>query len=178
MNQNNKFISLLLVLVSFVIMIFFTKWFFYDLQWNLDIHSKNEEKLEEKKEELSKLKALKDSLAKWKDGEIEKYSANFREDILSAYIYWYVEDTNGQGWFIAIKDIHFVEGKNNEYWFKEWKLELSIRVSDELTLLRFLSFLISKDSEHKFFIESLSYSEIESSMGGFNISIPLKVFYK
>ncbi len=176
MNQNSKFISLLLLLISFFIIVFFTSWVFYNLQWNLDTHWKSIKNLEDKKKELLKLNELKKSLAKGLDKEIEKYAVSFREDQLSAYIYWYIEDTNGQGWFIAVKDLNFIEGKINEYGFKEGQVEISVRVSDEATLLRFLSFLTSKESQYKFFIENFSYSD--TWMWWFNITIPLKIFYK
>jgi len=177
MNQNSKFISLFLLLISFFIIVFFTKWIFYDLQGNLDTNAKDIKELDAKKEELWKLDSLKKSLQKGDDKEIEKYTIPFREDILSAYIYEYVENTNWQGWFIAIKDLNFSEGTINEYGFKEWKFDISARISDEISLLRFLSFLTSKDSKYKFFIENFSYSD-SSWVWGFNVSIPLRVFYK
>jgi hypothetical protein len=40
-----------------------------------------------------------------------------------------------------------------------------------------LDFFVSEDSKYKFFIESFSYTNVGQD-SGFNITIPLKIFYK
>jgi hypothetical protein len=44
-------------------------------------------------------------------------------------------------------------------------------------MFEILDFFVSEDSKYKFFIDSFSYP-INTENSDFNISIPLKIFYK
>lgn len=76
-----------------------------------------------------------------------------------------------------MKGITLNEGTVNEFGFKEAKVLLDVRVSDEAAMMKFLDFLTSPKEKYNFFIESFSYPN-DGIPGSFNVAIPLKIFYK
>gem|GEM_PF-4470947 len=45
-------------------------------------------------------------------------------------------------------------------------------------MFKILDFFIDKDSKYKFFIESFNYPKTDGESGSYNVTIPLKIFYK
>jgi hypothetical protein len=54
---------------------------------------------------------------------------------------------------------------------------LNLRVSSEDRMYKVLDFFVKEDSKYKFFIDSFSYLN-NAQDSSFNITIPLKIFYK
>jgi hypothetical protein len=100
-----------------------------------------------------------------------------KEDEVIDYIYSYVEWINSEKGIINIKSIRFSEGKKNELGFLESDVQLSLVVSDEDMLLRFLDFLVSPKSQYNFFIDNFSYPN-DGRTWSFSVNVPLKIFYK
>ena len=169
--KNNKFFSLFFLLLSFLILLFFTKDVFLELQENIDLKKKLTAELEESSKTLSELNTLKAELSKEQGWDIKQYLSPFIEDKITEYIYTYVNNSPE----LNISQLSINPGKINEYGFIEGSIILDVRVLDENALINFIDFLLKEDSEYKFFIEALSYSYQPWS---FNISIPLTVFYK
>ena len=104
--KDNKFITLVIVLISFFILIFFTKDAFYTMQENLD--SENDLRLEsiEKNEQLKKIESIEASLTSGdKKAEIDKFLKSFSEDELILYLHNYMEDINTQDSMITIRNL-------------------------------------------------------------------------
>lgn len=175
--MNNKLTSLIILLFSLMILVFFTRDSFYTLQSNLDTQVQKTKEQADKKAELEKLNKLKADLESWKNDMINRYAIDFKEDEIINYMYSYLEETNGESGVTLIKGVTLNEGTVNEFGFKEAKVLLDVRVSDEAAMMKFLDFLTSPKEKYNFFIESFSYPN-DGIPGSFNVTIPLKIFYK
>ena len=109
--------------------------------------------------------------------DIKKFSNPIKEDEMINYIYSYIENSSFLDSNIVIKDISMSTAKQNELWFQEIDLSISLRVSSEEAMINFLNFILSKDSKYSFFINNFTYPNDDRDWS-FNVSIPLKVFYK
>lgn len=94
--MNNKLLSLIILLFSLMILVFFTRNSFYTLQSNLDTQVQKTKEQADKKAELEKLNKLKTDLESGKNDMINRYAIDFKEDEIVNYIYSYLEDTNGE----------------------------------------------------------------------------------
>jgi hypothetical protein len=84
---------------------------------------------------------------------------------------------NSTGWVVTIRSVSLKEWKVNEIWFNEAEVTLNLRVPSEDKMYKILDFFVSEDSKYKFFINSFSYPS-NTQNSDFNITIPLKIFYK
>ena len=174
--RNNNFISYLIILFSLFILVFFTRDQYNTMQENLDINNDHVVSLLQKKTELDKLNKIRSNI-KEGDEKYKKYLINVDEGELIDYLYSYVEKTNWWDSTILIRDISLLEAKKNELGFLEMDINLKVGVSNELTMKRFLNFLISPHWKYNFFIDSFSYPN-DGRQWSFNVNIPLKVLYK
>ena len=174
MNNNSKFISLIIGFISIFIIVFFTITFWTGLQKSLDQKVTLESQLKTKEQEKAKLESIKKEVESGKNKDIEKYIFQFKEDELIQYIYDFAQENQS---YMSIRQVTFEEGKQNEYGFKEGRIQIDMRVGGESTMMSFLDFLTSDQSKYSFFIDSFSYPN-DGLAGSYNVSIPLKVFYK
>jgi len=175
--NNSKFVSMLLVLLSLFIFVFFTKWYYSDLISNMSVLDDNEilhakqlaeiDILEKKQKELKKLDGSNNS-------EIWKYLQQFNEDEIIREIYSYSTNYSRNGG-MKIISISMGEWKKNELWFNESNVSISARVENKAVMIDFLDFLI-QDSKYKFYINSFNVPKNKDKF--FNIQIPLTLFYK
>ena len=175
--NNSKFVSMLLVLLSLFIFVFFTKWYYSDLISNMSVLDDNEilhakqlaeiDILEKKQKELKKLDDSNNS-------EIWKYLQQFNEDEIIREIYSYSTNYSRNGG-MKIISISMGEWKKNELWFNESNVSISARVANKAVMIDFLDFLI-QDSKYKFYINSFNVPKNKDKF--FNIQIPLTLFYK
>ncbi len=175
--NNSKFVSMLLVLLSLFIFVFFTKWYYSDLISNISIHDENKsihskqlaqmDILEKKQKELKKLDGSSNS-------KIWKYLQQFNEDEIIKEIYTYSTNYSKNGG-MKIISINMGEWKKNELWFNESSINISARVENKAVMIDFLDFLI-QDSKYKFYINSFNIPKNKDKF--FNIQIPLVLFYK
>ncbi len=199
-NNNNKLPFFFLVFVSIFIILFFARQYFYDITTNLDDLSSVKQELKDKRENQKKLEELStkiknskieskektvSKLIKWKKDlwntvdleELKKYTHEIKEDELIDYFYSYVNNSRSWSWYTIINSISFDKWVKNEYGFLEWKIDLSLTLSDETELSKILDFVVNKDSYYKFFIDNFSFPNDKQSWS-FTVLIPLKVFYK
>lgn len=179
-SKDNKFLSYLIILVSLFVLVFVTKDQFSDMQINLDTKQNYEMQRDAKKSKLQDLNVLREQLKQdtstWSQ-DIKRFSTFFKEDELINYIYSYVEESNSEDSIVVINDVSLAEAKKNELGFEEIDLNIGLRVSSELAMINFLNFLLSENSKYSFFINNFSYPNDDREWS-FNVSIPLKVFYK
>ncbi len=191
MNKNNKTISYLLILLSLFIIVLFTKDYLFELQSNLEEKNRLTKKVSEKREEFEQTKKIKSKLEKDSDNtEIKKYVNEIKEEEIVDYIYSMIEEWNTwktmpkSYWLAFVNNLSISKWKKNELWFLESDITLSLRVEKELRMKKILEFFTSEESKYKFFITSFSYNkpwirELRSNEKKFfDITIPLKVFYK
>lgn len=176
--NNNKFTALLIFLVSFFVLVFFTKNMFYDMQAKLDINETLQIELETKNEELLKLESLEKDLKSWdKKEEISRFIKGFSEDEMLTYLHTYIEEVNWENWLILINSLNFTEAKEWELGFKELWVNINAKVSNTEILKTFLSFLTSKDAKYTFYISDFSFPN-DNRVWTYNVTIPLKILYK
>ncbi len=179
-NDQNKLLFYFLLFVSLFIIIFFTKDYYYNLQENNDILTTKQSELAEKRTTLTNLETLNKKIIanKWWDvEEIKKYVHEIKEDELIDYFYAYVNNNRNWSGYILIDSINFEKWAKNEYWFNEWRINLSLTVSDETKMFEILDFVTSPKSSYKFFIGSFTFPN-DKSWASFQVNLPLKVFYK
>jgi transcription initiation factor TFIIIB Brf1 subunit/transcription initiation factor TFIIB len=156
--KENQLLSIVLVLFSLFIIIFFIKDMFYEMQANNIKSSENNKILTQKEEELKKLNEAKNRLdnikdidknsktltVKQKEGlEILKISRKFKEDEILLYLKDYAENFNKQAdeEMISIKSLNFTEAKESELGFLETQINISAKVKNNEAMKTFLSFL-------------------------------------
>jgi hypothetical protein len=180
--KNNKIYSYILLLISLFVLVLFTRWQFTNLQISFDEKEQAEINLQSSRDEVSRLNKIETELNS-SDVNISKYLNNVTEDNIIDYVYSQIERDNisSSDWIISVRSMSLQEEKTNEFWFKEIWIILNLRVPNENRMYRILDFFVWENSKYKFFIESFSYSNNNTSNvsdSGFNITIPLKVFYK
>ena len=182
--KDNKFLSYLIILISLFIIVLFTKDQFNVIQENLDSKSSYGNELKLKREKLNSLNEIKNELyikdseeKSKKSKDVEKYSFPFSENEMIDYFYWYVESLDPTSNELKIKSITFSEWIKNEIWFKESNINLNVTVVDKNAMIKFLDFLIDDKSKYKFFINNFSYPNDQKEWW-FNLSVPLKLFYR
>ena len=175
-NQNNKFISYLIILLSIFILILFTKNELLNIQENIDLKNTYMSDLDDKKSELVKINNTKKSLTNSSE-DIEKYDVKIVENEIIDYIYSYIEETNIKNWVVLVKWLTISNPKDTEIWFKETNIDLKLVVPSEKKLKSIIDFLTWAKSKYNFFIKSFTYpyGKIEWN---FSVNIPLKVLYK
>lgn len=109
---------------------------------------------------------------------VSKYTIDFNPNNLFNYIYTYVDSVNssGQG-TIVMRGLTFNEGTLGDLGMYEWELSVTASFSSQRTLLGMLEYFVSADSQYTFFIDNFSYSNFGQD-GSFQVTIPLKLFYK
>lgn len=178
--KNNKLNWYLLILLSLFILVLFTKNQVSLMYLNLEEKSIKQSELEVKREELNKLDAIR-SKAEDKNSWLDKYSKKLKEEELMYYIYSKIDSDNLKysDWISTIRSLNISEWKINELWFYESTVTLSVRVPNETAMFRLLDFFIDDKTEYKFFVDSFNYPKNENWLdSSFNVTVPLKVFYK
>ena len=174
--KDKKFISYLVVLLGLFVLVIFTKNEIGYMQENLDQKETAEIQLETDKKELSDLNKIESDLKK-DDSATKRYDITMSEDKLMNYFYSYLETISAEVGTISIKSLALSEGKKNEFGFLESTVTLSMNVSNDKVMKQFLDFAVSENAEYQFFIDTFYYPT-DDREGGFNINLPLKLYYK
>lgn len=182
-NNSNKFVWYIIILISLFIIILFAKDQLMQIQVNNDEKVINEFKFQEKRNEITRLDEIKKKL-NTSEVNIEKYLISedgewIKENEIIDYIYSKIEDDNLKytDGIAVIKNISITEWSVNEMWFMESNVTLNLKVPSEDRMFKILNFFSSKDSKYQFFIDTFTYPNVETE-SSFNITLPLKIFYK
>lgn len=177
--KNNKIYWYVIILISLFILVLFTRVQLENIQNSIDEKFKSEANYQSARDEISRLNNIESELNS-SEIDVSKYTNEVDEDNIIDYIFGNIENDNkdiasiGE---VIVRSISFREGKINETWFNETNIVLNLRVPNEDRMYNILDFFIKEDSEYKFFIDSFYYpGNIQDS--SFNITIPLKIFYK
>lgn len=178
--KNNKVLSWILILASLFIIILFTKNVFFNLQASFDEKNLKIQEKQTEKETLDRLEQINEKLKSWTwDTEVLKYLNGLKEDEIVDYIYSMAEE----GHLGTIKNLSISKWKENELWFLESDISLTMDVDSEEKMQDVLDFFVKNDSKYKFFINTFSYQKpvetlMTKNISSFEITIPLKLFYK
>lgn len=177
-NNKNKLYSYIIILVSLFILVLFTRVQVTDIQVKKDEISINKSKEQSLRNDLNRLNEIRNKINN-DNFEIDKYMVNISEDEIIDYIYSKIEQDNRTylDWVTTIRSISMNKWDLNELWFKELTINLNLRIPSEDRMIKILDFFTWEDSKYKFFISSFSYPNV-NNWSVFNVSIPLKVFYK
>ena len=178
-NKNNKLYGYIIILISLFIVVLFTRNQISSMQVKLDEKEQKEIELQTKRDELQKLNDIKSKI-ETESSDINKYIYKISEDELINYIYSKVEEDNLKyaDWVTTIRSLSISKWELNEIGFYESNISLNLRVPSEDRMFKILDFFIDKDSKYKFFIESFNYPKTDGESGSYNVTIPLKIFYK
>lgn len=173
-NMKNAFISYFLILLSIFIILIFTKDLIYTIKESHQELSSLETQIKSKNQELEYLSKINSDIKTWKNDikDFNKFLVNFNENEILEYIYWY---WNANPWKVQIESITLTEWKLNDYWFKEWKIEVVATFLNEQYMLNMLNFFINSD-KYNLYIHDFSYPY--SQAGAMRVTIPLKILYK
>ncbi len=176
----NNFLSYLLILASFFVLLFFTKNIYSDMQVQLDTREQNTLEVKQKQDTLARLNELKNSLNK--EGseltdDIAGFTGVFSDADIIEYIYSYARDVNLGDDRIIIRDISLTSDSISDLGFKKALINVSAVVSWEKVLFSFIDKLTGKWSTYRFYITDFNYPMNESS-GNIQANIPLTLYYK
>lgn len=177
--KNSKIYWYIMILISIFILLLVTRIQVTETQINLDDILINENLEKEAREELSRLNDIEKKLNSENELWIDPYMNEFTEDKIMDYIYSKVEEDNSkyEDWMAVIRSINITQWDINELWFNEAEINVNMRVPSEDRMLKMLDFFTNSDSKYKFFLTSFNYPTI-NDWSSFNITIPLKIFYK
>jgi len=179
--REQKFIQLVLVLISLFIFIFFTRSYYDNLILNLDIKEEHNRVYKEKLEEANYLSKRQKELEKAMEWgketkeykEIKKYLEPISEDKIIEEIYSSVSNkVRGR---IKVLSLTMWEWVENELGFMESKLDISLLVKSEETMKDLFDYL-NNDSRYKIFINRFNMPK-KANILGYKIQIPATIFY-
>jgi len=178
LNKSNKIYWYIIILLSLFIFVLFTRNQITNMQFKFDEKEEKENVLQSKRDELQKLNDIKIKVNS-EESDVNSYISHFSEDELIDYIYSKIEEDNLKytDWVSIIRSISMSEWKLNEIGFMESTIMLNLRIPTEDRMFKILDFFIKDGSKYKFFIDSFTYPKLDSE-SSYNITIPLKIFYK
>lgn len=178
--NHNNFVSYLIILLWFFVILFFTKNLYSDLQVSLDTKEQKTAELTTKEQNLAKLNALKTELEVEESealSEIQAFLKQVTEEDLVDYIYSYARDINLGSDRIVIRNLNITEWVKSDTGFLQANVTISALVSSEKTLFSFIDYLIDSNSEYRFFLSRFDYP-MNKVQWNIQAEIPLTIYYK
>lgn len=162
-----------LFLIFTIIIVFFVSMNLYD-NYNQITYNKDtlEQTLKDKKQQFANLSDIKIKLEKWDQKEMEKFLINFSEDEFTSYFYDYAKNNELN---TVINSINLVEWQKNDFWFKEWTINLNVSFTWDEPMRKMLDYILNSN-KYNFYIHSFDYTLWQTWPR--NVSIPIKVLYK
>ncbi len=174
--KNNKFLSYFLILISLFIIILFTSSQIMKVQENNDRFNQLDKEITDVREQQEELQKIKQQITQ--SGAVtQRYLSDFTENEMLDYLYTYQETSNNAQWNIQITSISLTQAQENDFGFLEKEVNVEAIVSDEQVMKDFLNYLVAEDAKYRFFISDFNFPN-DGREGGYNISIPLKIFYR
>jgi len=176
----NNFLSYVIILAAFFVLLFFTKGFFNDLQIQQDTYETSTSELEDAEWELTRLNELKAQLSEDESEimkEIQWFTWEYSDKAMVDYIYSYAQQVNLWDERIIIRKLNLSGESQSDLWFSKAQVDISAVISSEETLFAFLNYLTSSESSYRFYITNFSYDLWEETPT-INIDIPLTLYYK
>ncbi len=174
--KNNKFLTYSLVLISLFIVTLFTSTQVMNVQENSDISHQLEKEITDVRKQQDELQKIKQQITQsW--AVTQRYLSDFTENQILDYLYTYQETSNNAKGNLQITSISLTQAVENDFGFLEKELTIEAIVSDEQVMKDFLNYLVAQDAKYRFFIQDFNYPN-DGREGGYNISIPLKIFYR
>lgn len=179
--KENKFYSLLVILLSLFILFLYTFWKIGDINEKLienDLLIEQQKNVEEK---LIDLNVKKEKISWWeKLNEIHKYRNLFTEDEMLIYLKDKSIEVSSRSpsSFMRIKSISFEEPYVWELGFNESNITLTADFSNINVLKNFLDYLTDMNSDYTFIITNFSLPSNYKKWSLKWVSIPLKYMHK
>lgn len=174
--KNNKFLTYFLVLISLFIIILFTSGQFSQLQENKDTQEELEKELMDVRAQQETLQNIKKEITQsW--ALTQRYLQDFTENEIIDYLYTYQEASNNASGNLQITSINLSQETQNDFGFFEKTVDVDIVVSSQSVMIGFLDYLVAEDAKYRFFVESFTFPN-DAREWGYNVSLPLKIFYR
>lgn len=174
--KNNKFLTYFLILISLFIVVLFTSTQVMNVQENSDRYTQLEKEIQDVRDQQEELQNIKQQITQsW--ATTQRYLSDFTENEMLDYLYTYQETSNNAQWNLQITSIGLSQAQENDFGFLEKEVTIEAIVSDEQVMKDFLNYLVAQDAKYRFFIQDFNYPN-DGREGGYNVSIPLKIFYR
>ena len=175
----NPFIPYFLILVSFFIILFFTRGVFSNLQISLDAKEQLTLDLAQKQEILTQLNEIQGKLSQSGSLELAKiqpFLGNFSDADILEYIYDYAQKVNLTSDRMIIRDLSVVPTGESDIGFQEAKVTVSTIFSSEATMMAFLDYVTATTGKYQFYITEFQYP-MNDVTGNIQVTIPLTLYY-
>ena len=179
-HTQNNFLSYLIIIGTFFILLFFTKGIYAKIQEQTDALETQSAELTANKAELTRLgKLQQDLLAEDSPSlkEIKWFSWEFSDENIINHIYSYAQKVNLTDERIIIRDLNLSAWEKSDLGFMKASISLDIITSSEETLFSFLNYLTDEDSEFRFYITNFDY-DLWGNNWNITVNIPLIFYYK
>lgn len=177
---HNSFYAYILILLSFFIILFFTRNIYDEIQVLLDNTQQTGielSALETQHEQLTQLRKRFDNSEDEILEEIQWFTWEFSDKDILEYIHSYAEKTNAWNDKIVIRDIVLSENEVSDIGFRKAKITVSAVFSSETTLFNFMNYLTGGTGKYKFYINNFSYP-MNKVGWSIQVSVPLNLYYK
>lgn len=178
--SKNSFVAYLLIILSFFLLLFFTRGIFSDIQVSGDTQEALQQEYQTKQEKLSKLNAIQASLTQeWSEEmkSIQGFLWEFSEANILEYIYSYAQRVNLTNERMIIRDMSISETGVSDIWLEKADISLSVVFSSEDTMFAFLNYIVSDTGAYKFYIDTFNYP-MNNVSWNIQVTIPLTFYYK
>lgn len=176
----NSFYTYVLMLLTFFVLLFFTRNIYSDIQISTDEHEQNTialEKLEKEHKELTQLRKKFDSDEDVIKEEIAGFSGELSDKDILEYLYSYAQKINEGNGELIIRSISIDGGWKTDVGFQKANIKMDAIFSSESTFFAFLNYVTSGSGKYKFYTTQIDYPMNEVA-GKIQISIPLTLYYK
>lgn len=178
--SQNNFLSYLLILVSFSILIFFTSNIYQKIQIQQDTLNTQTLQINDDRANLTRLRDLQQELLLEDSDAIKSitwFSWEYNDENIVNHIYSYAQKINLWDERIIIRGIELQAWQQSDVWFERADINLDIVTSSQEALFGFLNYLTDEESSYRFYINDFDYQLWETSWN-IIVDIPLILYYK
>lgn len=177
---HSPLLAYLFILLTFFVLLFFTRSYFSKLQEALDLRDTLNQSITSKQAELTELNRIEQLLTQTGSEEMKSitpFLAPFSEADILEYIYSYAQKVNLGSDRMIIRELSLNENGVNDIGFDTATINLSAIFSSEDTLFNFLNFVTQDAGKYRFYITQFEYP-MNNVSGNIQASLPLTLYYK
>ncbi len=167
--------SYVLVIVSFFLVLFFTKDALYELKVNSNTKKDIQAQIDEVTSQLENINKIKEDIKSWKidKSALDKYLVKYNENEITEFFYTYALKNPTE---TKIKSISLEKSSLNEFGFNEWLINLQSVFQSQEALLKFINY-VNNSEKYNLYIHELNFP-MGTITSPFQINIPVKVLFK
>lgn len=163
------------LLLAIFVLIFFTKDIYFDTKLKSENIKLIQNEIDLKKKEYEEILSLKNKIDSKEvtDINFDSFLKPFNEQDFLVYFNNYVLKNADK---MSIKTISLKDWVRNDFWFREWNLNLTMTFVDEESMMKFLNFIIY-NKDYNFYMDDFTYP-FWTKETNFSLTFNIKVLYK